>query len=200
MFLLDLDAVEEIWSDYSTIPWPKLLSGAKEVHIAVDYLYSWIDQQKDLLVTLLVAGTNIHVYFPDPSKPYIADLLCQRYPDKLYNQNEAKARVLAHAVPRLHQVQSEAEVAMKATRSTFAAGKITVRLLDHALNFAMHVIDEKKVLLGVYEHHRERRIGSPVLLLNFQKSEALQKYFQKELKYLQDHSTIVPTTQVQPKL
>jgi hypothetical protein len=62
--------------------------------------------------------------------------------------------------------------------------KLEVRKVPHLLNYSFQVIDNRYVILSLFEMYRDKHASAPAFALDLEKSSELAKFFQKELQGL----------------
>lgn len=168
----------EFHESFLGINWPELLNGStRNIDIVVYYFDSWVNSNFEALVAYFrKPNTRMRVFVANPDDKQILENIHRLFPDRtqddLYNKvNKTGTRIL-QALDR--------------------AGATHTRLefyhFPHFLNYSAQCIDNRILVLSIFEMFRTTRIDSPAIVVDLDKSEHLRQYWDKELKGLLDNS------------
>lgn len=178
LYMEKLPQIMDFHESYRHIDWSKLLRGTNStIDIIVYYYDSWVNSNYDDIVLFFrKPNTTMRVFVANPHDSFIFSTIRRLFPD-------------SGAETIMEKVSKTGE---RLARALKAAGGDSRRLefyyVPHILNYSAQCIDEKILILSIFEMFRESRIDSPAILIDLNKSEHLAKFWNKELKGLLDES------------
>lgn len=170
--------VRRFYPSFRKIDWEEIIGEADSLDIIVVYFDSWVDNNREELLAIFRRGGAIRLYITDPDADVAMQATNERFPE--HSRDDLSERVRGTA-QKLHALWKE---------SASYHAHLEVHLYPGVLNYAAVRADEDQVLLSVYEHHRQRRIDSPAMLLDLRQSSAMRDFWDKELRHLLERSRL----------
>lgn len=174
-------ALVEFYETYRGINWPKLLAEShNNIDIIVYYYDSWVNANYEHLVAYFrKPRTAMRVFVADPNDDFILGNVSRLFPE--YTRDEIKGKV-----------ERTGQRIMQAVREAGAAPeRFEFYYVPHVLNYSAQCMDDRTLILSVFEMYRKQKIDSPAFLLDLTKSAPLASYWNKELAGLVKESQLV---------
>jgi hypothetical protein len=172
--------VRRFWTSHRKVEWSEVIGTALSLDVVVVYYDTWIDENREELLSIFGRGGTIRLYLTDPRDERALEATADRFPE--HSVDDLKSKIQGTA-QRLDELRRE---------SDRYQARLEVRLYPGVLNYAAIRADGDWVLTSFYEHKRERRIDAPAVLLDIAQSPELRRFWDKELRFLFERSVPAP--------
>ncbi len=152
------------------VNWSELLSSANAtVDIVVYYFDSWVNANYDSLRAYFSKpGSRMRVFVSDPRDDAIVENVTRLFPE--YTPQVVRDKI-ARTGDRLLQALRE---------SGGDPERLEFYYVPHHLNYSAQCLDERTLVLSIYEMFRKSRIDSPAIVLDLTRSDHMARYWHKE--------------------
>lgn len=164
------------YEEFKDVPWHELLSTCSTLDICVHYFDTWINEQSDLIEQLFNRGGAVRIILPNHNKDDVVQIIKQRFPE--YSANDIKTKIS----------NTHRKLALLLKKSTHKNARVETYYINDMTWYTAIRFDRRVLVLSVYEHMREMRIGSPAIMISLGKSEKTQQWIEKEFLGLIDKS------------
>lgn len=160
---------------FREVDWKQKLSKANHhIDIVVYYFDSWIVMNFNELVAFLQKPkTTIRIIVADPEVPSVIDELLRLFPE--YSKETIREKVIKTGT-LMRDVAKNAGVSEE---------RISFYLSPHPLSYSAQVIDNKQLIISIFEMTRKLKIDSPAFTIDLINNKLVSNFIDKELKELE---------------
>jgi len=167
---------------YRQIDWTSLL---KDAHVSLDivvhYYDSWVRANHEILREFFMRPrTTMRVFLSDPEDASVLAHVTRLFPE--YPESEVKRKILDTA-PLLAIPLKEAGA---------DPARLQIFYVPFPVSYSAQCIDNRALVVGVFEMFRKKKIDSPAFVIDLTQSEAVTRFWHKELDGLLTHGRRAP--------
>ncbi len=162
------------YETFRLIEWNTLLTNAQShIDIVVYYFDVWVNvNYENLVLFFKKPRTTIRVFVPNPYDEFNSITLQNLFPE---NNLETLREKINQTKYRLAEALKEAGG---------DSSRLEFYYISRPLNYSVQCIDNKILVMSVFEMFRKTKVDSPAIIVDLNKSQHLADYWDKELKGL----------------
>jgi hypothetical protein len=170
--------IKQFHDTFRHVNWNLLIEDAGEnIDIVVYYFDSWVIANYDALKKYFSrSNTKIRVFVSNPNNDSNITEIHRLFPE--YSEDEIKGKI-----KRTGERITEA-----LTESGGNKNRIELYYVPHLLNYSAQCIDNRTLILSIFEMYRKKKIDSPCFIIDLTKTEQVQKFWRKEIDGLKEIS------------
>lgn len=159
------------YESYREVSWKEILTQAdKSIDVMVYYWDNWVNEHEDSLLKFLSKpGTKLRFIFADGNQPAIVSEIRRLFPS--YSEEQLREKIRA----------SYSDLSERLENLNLPLDRIEIYKVPRLVNYALQCIDEKLMILSVFEMSQQDNVDSPAVLIDLENSPQLKLFYQHEL-------------------
>lgn len=153
--------------DFSQVDWENIITRSSKIDIIVCYFDSWVNHNRTRLRNFFENGGEIRVFLGNPEHEDTLKETIRRFPDRTPEQVKEK---IQNTYSRIKSIRDEVK-----------NGNVEGFLLDSPINYSAIIIDDRYVLLSIYEQFRSDHIASSAILIDKNAWQETRDFWKKEI-------------------
>jgi hypothetical protein len=154
----------QLFESYRAVNWKDLLERANHtINIVVYYWDKWVAEHQQSLEQFL------RFFFADERIPKVLTEIERLFPG-----------AYGHVPERIKGTYENLQLMLNEFQ--LPASKIEVYRLPYLLTYSMQCIDDKILVLSLFEMYRKKPVDSPAFVIHLDEAEHVRKFYKKELE------------------
>lgn len=163
--------IAQYQDSFKNISWDELIAGSDtSIDLIVFYFDSWVNAHWDSLIAFMSKpNTKIRLILSNPNDPNLLKHVNRLYPE--YSE-ELIAYKIVSTYDRFMEVLKHVNV---------SPDRIEMYYYQFPFNHSLQIFDNRYVVVSLFEMYRNKKIESPAIVFDLEKSTHITHFFKKEL-------------------